>query len=99
LIAVENIYAGRIFEVGEIEEGTFFGEIGFFTDHTSTASLIAHTDCAVWSISKEEFTGFLDANPVSSRAILYYFLGIISNRLRQVYREADEQTDEQGGAH
>jgi CRP-like cAMP-binding protein len=93
VIEVDNIHGGRIFDVGQIQPGSFFGEIGFFTDHTSTVTLQAKTSCSVWSISKEEFTKFLDANPASARPVLYFFLRVVSNRLRTVYEQSDDKDE------
>lgn len=90
-IEVENIHGGRIYDVGQMSAGSFFGEIGFFTDHTSTVSLLAATGCSVWSISKIEFNAFLDAHAKDARSILYFFLSMIANRLRQVYEREDEK--------
>lgn len=86
-VAVMNLQGGRMQDVAHIEEGRFFGEIGFFTGHTSTVSLRAAVASEVWTVNRADFDQFLDANPTLSRPILEALLTSLCHQLCFTYEK------------
>ncbi len=77
----------RIPGIGEealaiLNQGDYFGEMGLIDDFPRSADAIAHNDCTLYSISKEELEGLLFVNRDLAYEILWNFVRTLSSRLR-----------------
>lgn len=50
-------------EIGSIQEGDFFGEIGFLTGNPRNATVKAVSDCFVRTVKTEDFDNLIRCNP------------------------------------
>lgn len=54
-----NKLTGETYDVGQLREGSFFGEMSLIDENPRSATVKALTDCQLFYVSKEAFTGFL----------------------------------------
>lgn len=55
-----NRLSGENYDVGQLQAGSFFGEISLVDDNPRSATCKALTNCSLLYISKEAFNTFLD---------------------------------------
>ena len=49
-------------QVATLREGDYFGEMSLLTGEPRSATVVAHTDCEMWEISKEVLGELLEQN-------------------------------------
>jgi len=54
-----NKLSGDAYDVGQLREGSFFGEMSLVDENPRSATVRALTDCKLFFLSKETFIGFL----------------------------------------
>lgn len=65
-----NKLTGEAYDVGQLRQGSFFGEMSLVDENTRSATVKALTDCHLFYISKESFMAFLDQN--ADRKLRFY---------------------------
>ncbi len=55
-----NKLSGELYDVGQLREGSFFGEMSLVDDNPRSATVRSLTDCYLFFISKESFNSFLN---------------------------------------
>jgi len=58
-----NKLTGDIYDVGQLREGQFFGEMSLIDDKPRSATVKALTDCSLMYISKDNFSDLFGLNP------------------------------------
>jgi CRP-like cAMP-binding protein len=58
-----NKLTGEHYDVGQLRQGNFFGEMSLVDENPRSATVRALTDCAVFYVSKEIFAQFLETSP------------------------------------
>jgi len=89
--------AGARVQIGALGRGTWFGELGFLEAGSSTAEVRATEPTLVLSISRAQFTGYIEDHPALADAILAEILPGMTQRLRKstelIDRGAEPLTD------
>ncbi|MGK5085429.1 cyclic nucleotide-binding domain-containing protein [Bdellovibrionota bacterium FG-1] len=65
-----NKLTGEAYDVGQLRQGSFFGEMSLVDENTRSATVKALTDCHLFYISKENFEQFLAQS--SDRKLRFY---------------------------
>ncbi len=66
-----------------LKKGDLFGEMALIEEMPRSATAIAHSNCVIFEISRENFIQFIDANPKSGIKILWKLTKTLSSRLRE----------------
>ena len=66
-----------------MERGCCFGEMAMFDEFPRSATAIAHEDCRVLIVEKQDFLNLLSNDPLIARKILWSFCRTLSVRLRE----------------
>lgn len=77
--AIDGIGMGSVSKEGA---GTIFGEVGFFDGKGRSASVWAVDDCAVASMTLEQFNALEQAHPNLARDLLFGLGRVMATRLR-----------------
>lgn len=64
-------------------QGQYFGEMSLIEDAPRSATTIAHTDCRLLFIGKEDFRRLLRENKEIAYKLLWVFCRTLCNRLRE----------------
>ncbi len=64
-----------------LKAGEYFGEAALFHDVKRSADVVAAEAVRVLTISRKNFEGFLNANPLASNRILHVMLRLVFERL------------------
>jgi CRP-like cAMP-binding protein len=75
---------GRQVLIASLGEGDSMGEINVFDPSKASATAISRSDGFVWSISREEFDAFMEADPVAGVAVLRGLLCEVAKRIRRM---------------
>ena len=73
---------GRQVLLATLGEGDSMGEINLFDPDKASATAISCGNGFVWSLSRAELSGFLEADPVAGVSILRSLLRQVSKRMR-----------------
>ena len=57
-----NKLNGDLYDVGQLRQGSFFGEMSLVDENPRSATVRALTDCQLFYISKDAFNGLMDKN-------------------------------------
>ncbi len=68
--------------VCDLEEGEVFGELALFDDQPRSASVVAHTDCQVIEVDKEQLLLFMEEHPRAGYGIIRTISESLVARLR-----------------
>ena len=83
MVRISQIIAGRNEEALTIlEPGAYFGEMALIEDTTRSADAIAHTDCMLYELSREQFDYLTFTDKEITINMLWSFVITLSNRLR-----------------
>ena len=79
-----NAMTGEPYDVGQLRDGNFFGEMSLVDDKPRSATVRALTPCEVFYVSKESFNAFLDQS--KDRKLKFYETCIhnVVSRLREL---------------
>lgn len=78
----------RTFKIlGTLMEGDIFGEMAFFDQCPSSATVKARTDLSVLKISHLDFYQFMITDPAGAAKILSRIVTVLAQKLRQTNRE------------
>ena len=66
-----------------LKSGAYFGEMSIIDSGPRSATALAHTDCEVWEISRDEFIAILQSDRDLSFHVLWNLLKTLSHRLRE----------------
>ncbi|MFA6033257.1 MAG: cyclic nucleotide-binding domain-containing protein [Myxococcota bacterium] len=66
-----------------LKPGAYFGEMSIIDSGPRSATALAHTDCEVWEISRDEFIRILQSDRDLSFHVLWNLLTTLSHRLRE----------------
>ena len=79
-----NKLTGDIYEVGELNPGTVFGEMSLIDENPRSATVRATTDVTVFFISKDVFKQLLQSSPDLKLRLYESWIRLIVNRLREL---------------
>jgi CRP-like cAMP-binding protein len=65
-------------------EGDSLGEINLFDPATASATVIARSECLVWTITREELDGLVEADPIAGLSVMRGLLRQLSRRIRHM---------------
>jgi len=65
-------------------EGDSIGEINLFDPATASATVIARTDCLIWSITRAELDSLVKEDSTIGLSVMKGLLGQLSRRLRHM---------------
>ena len=65
-------------------EGDSLGEINLFDPAAASATVIARSECLIWSVTRSELDGLLDADPVVGIDVMKGLLRQLSRRIRHM---------------
>jgi CRP/FNR family cyclic AMP-dependent transcriptional regulator len=66
--------------------GTVVGEASFFTQQPRIASVVAYSDCKVWSMSRDDFDALAKKQPAVALALALALGAILALRMSDVSR-------------
>jgi CRP-like cAMP-binding protein len=72
------------FDVAQLREGGFFGEMSLIDDQPRSATVKALTECSLFAISKESFQQFLKMAPTLRERFQDSCIRILVGRLREL---------------
>jgi CRP/FNR family transcriptional regulator, cyclic AMP receptor protein len=72
------------FDVAQLREGSFFGEMSLIDDQARSATVKALTECQLFYISKESFQQFLGMAPTMKERFHEAVIRILVGRLREL---------------
>lgn len=76
--------------LAELSTGDMIGEINIFDPATASATVIARSDCLVWSISRRELSGLVETDPEAGQSVTWGLLRQLSRRIRQMNEQLVE---------
>jgi CRP-like cAMP-binding protein len=79
-----NKLTGENYDVGQLRNGSFFGEMSLVDENPRSATVRALTDCHVFYISKDTFSQFLSAFPGSQLRFFESCVKTLVSRLREL---------------
>ncbi len=79
-----NKLTGETYDVCELGEGSFFGEMSLIDDNPRSATVRALTDCQLFYLSKEAFTEFLAHTPSTRLRFMESCVRGLVGRLREL---------------
>ena len=68
--------------VATVGEGDSLGEINLFDPASASATVIARRDCLIWSVTRDEINGLIEADPVAGLSVMTGLLQQLSRRIR-----------------
>lgn len=74
-------------------EGDVIGEINLFDPKTASATVIARSDCLLWSISRSELVGVIEADAEAGQGVMWGLLRQLSRRVRRMNEKLAESID------
>lgn len=79
-----NKISGSTYDVGQLRQGSFFGEMSMIDDNPRSATVRALTPCTLFYISKESFMTFLSESHDRKLRFMESCVRLIINRLREL---------------
>lgn len=76
--------AGNVYDVGQLGQGSFFGEMSLVDENPRSATVRALTECNLFFISKEVFKDFLDRSPERKMKFYESCVKQLVGRLREL---------------
>lgn len=67
-----------------VGEGDSLGEINLFDPATASATVIARSDCLIWSVTREEIDGLIEADTEAGLGVMKGLLQQLSRRVRMM---------------
>jgi CRP-like cAMP-binding protein len=64
--------------------GDSLGEINLFDPAVASATVIARSECLIWSMTRGELEGLIDADPTAGLSVMRGLLRQLSKRIRQM---------------
>ncbi len=80
-----------------LKTGDFFGEMALIDDIERSADAIAHEDCSLMTIKKDNFESLLFVNKDLAYSILWSFVRTLSARLRETNEKVAAILNMKGG--
>lgn len=80
-----------------LRPGNFFGEMSLIDDIERSADAIAHEECSVMTIKKDDFDSLLFVNKDLAYSILWSFVRTLSERLRETNEKIKSLLSMKGG--
>lgn len=80
-----------------LKPGEFFGEMALIDDIERSADAIAHEDCSLMTIKKDDFESLLFVNKELAYSILWSFVRTLSSRLRETNEKVAAILNMKGG--
>jgi len=79
---VVSLAGDRQMLLATLGEGDALGEVNLFDPATASATVIARSDCLIWSLTRSELDGLLDADPAAGLSVMKGLLRQLSRRIR-----------------
>lgn len=79
-----NKLTGDVYDVGQLKEGNFFGEMSLIDENPRSATVRALSGCHVFHVSKEAFNGFVEKTPGLKLRFYEACIKSLVNRLRDL---------------
>ncbi len=76
--------AGRQMLLATVGEGDSLGEINLFDPASASATVIARSECLIWTITRTELAGLVEADPVAALSVTMGLLRQMSRRVRHM---------------
>jgi CRP-like cAMP-binding protein len=76
--------SGRTMLLATVGEGDSLGEINLFDPATASATVIARSDCLIWSVTREEIDSLLAADAGAGVSLMKGLLRQLSKRVRMM---------------
>lgn len=65
-------------------KGDSLGEINLFDPATASATVIARSECLIWTVTRHELEGLIGADPTAGLSVMRGLLRQLSRRIRQM---------------
>lgn len=72
----------RLILLAALREGDSLGEVNLFDPGTASATAVCHSPGLVWTITRDELNGFLEADPAAGVSVLKGLLRQVAWRIR-----------------
>lgn len=79
-----NKLTGELYDVAQLRQGSFFGEMSLVDDSPRSATVRSLTGCQLFFISKDQFNGFLDTSKDLKLKFYHSCINILVSRLREL---------------
>ncbi len=79
-----NPLSENSYDIGQLKEGSFFGEMSLVDENGRSATVRALTDCVVFVISKEAFSTFLNSSTERRTRFYEKCIKTLVDRLREL---------------
>ena len=79
--------------LAELGPGDVIGEINLFDPSTASATVIACGDCLVWSMSRSELVGLIEADAEAGQNVMWGLLRQLSQRIRRMNEKLVETSE------
>lgn len=79
--------------LAELGAGDVIGEVNLFDPGVASATVIARSDCLIWSLSRSELAGLIQADLEVGHSLMWGLLRLLSQRIRQMNEKLLEYRD------
>jgi CRP-like cAMP-binding protein len=76
----------RLIDLGEIHEGSFFGEVSLLTGKPRTASIIAACPLELMELNKEDFNQIIEKFPSVKNVVMSYQKKRVENTIHTLMK-------------
>jgi CRP-like cAMP-binding protein len=70
--------------LADLGAGDVLGEVNIFDPSVASATVIARADCLIWSMTRSELAGLIEADPEAGQSVMWGLLRLLSGRLRRM---------------
>ncbi len=79
-----NTISGNVYDIGQLTDGSFFGEMSLVDENSRSATVRALTNCQLFYISKESFIQFLHTSSERKNRFYEKCIKDLVERLREL---------------
>jgi CRP-like cAMP-binding protein len=79
--------------LAELGPGDVIGEVNLFDPAVASATVIARSDCLIWSLTRDELSGLIESDLQAGHSVMWGLLRLLSHRVRQMNEKLLEYRD------
>ncbi|MCZ6677467.1 MAG: cyclic nucleotide-binding domain-containing protein [Candidatus Poribacteria bacterium] len=81
---------GTVIDVGTLEEGEFFGDVGLLDSSPRTATVTASQDSKILGFFRPELLQLMDSDPKLASKVIFKLAQILAARFRYIHKEFEK---------
>jgi CRP-like cAMP-binding protein len=79
--------------LAELGPGDVIGEVNLFDPTAASATVIARSDCLIWSMTRDELSGLIESDLEAGNSVMWGLLRLLSHRVRIMNEKLVEYRD------